>query len=46
MEYDENDYEPNFDLIIGTPTMQELGIVLDFSTKMIKIDQIQLPMQK
>ena len=26
--------------------MQELGIVLDFSTNMIEIDQIKLPMHK
>ncbi len=37
MEYDNNDYEPKFDLIIGTQTMQELVIVLDFSTNMIEI---------
>ncbi len=41
-----NNYKPKFDLIIGTLTMQELGIVLDFSTNMIEIDQIKLPMRK
>ena len=46
MEYGENDYEPKFDLIIGTQTMQELGIVLDFSTNMIEIDQVKLLMGK
>ncbi len=46
MEYNDNDYEPKTDLIIGTRTMQELGIVLDFSTNMIEIDQIKLPMHK
>ncbi len=46
MEYDENDYEPKFDLIIGTQTMQELGIILYFSINLIEIDQIKLPMCK
>ncbi len=46
MEYDVNSYEPKFYLIIGTQTMQELGITLDFSTNMIEIDQIKLPMHK
>ena len=46
MEYNENNYESKFDLIIGTQTMQELEIVLDFSTNMIEIDQIKLPMHK
>ena len=34
-----------FDLIIGTRTMHELGIILDFKHKMITIDEIELPMQ-
>ena len=46
MEYDEEDYDPKFDLIIGTQTMQEMGIILDFSTTTIVIDKIKLPMRK
>jgi hypothetical protein len=34
-----------FDLILGTQTMDELGIILDFKNKMITIDEIELPMQ-
>ena len=37
--------KPAFDLIIGTKTMTELGIILDFKHRMIKIDEIKLPMQ-
>ena len=37
--------KPVFDLIIGTKTMHELGIILDFKHKMITIDEIELPMQ-
>ncbi len=37
MEYYKDDYYPKFDLIVGTQTMQELGIILDFSTNMIVI---------
>ena len=44
MEYDENGYKAKFDLIIGTQTMQELGIILNFCTNMIEIDKIKLPM--
>ena len=33
-----------FDLILGTKTMDELGIILDFKNKMITIDEIELPM--
>ncbi len=46
MEYDKDNYDPKFDLIIGTQNMQELGIILDFSTNMILIDKIKLPMCK
>ena len=39
VEYDENHMtEPGFDLILGCNTMKELGIVLDFRTKEISID--------
>ena len=34
-----------FDLILGTQTMDELGIILNFKHKMITIDEIELPMQ-
>ena len=34
-----------FDLILGTQTMDELGIILDFKNRMITIDEIELPMQ-
>ena len=37
--------KPVFDLIIGTKTMNELGIILNFKHKMITIDEIELPMQ-
>ena len=46
MEYDPKNYDPKFDLIIGTNTMRELGIVLDFSRDMIMIDKIDLPMRR
>jgi hypothetical protein len=45
VEYDgKTGDKPVFDLIIGTQTMKELGIVLDFKHKMITIDEIELPM--
>jgi hypothetical protein len=34
-----------YDLILGTETMKELGIMLDFKTKTITIDEIILPMR-
>jgi hypothetical protein len=46
VEYDGTTVEkPEFDLIIGTQTLDELGIILDFKHKMITIDEIELPMQ-
>ena len=36
---------PAFDLILGVETLHKLGIVLDFRTKMITIDEILLPMR-
>ncbi len=36
---------PVYDLILGCNTMKELGIVLDFQTKEITIDEIILPMR-
>ncbi len=46
MEYDEDNYDPKFELIIATQTMQELGIILNFSTNMVVIDEIKPPMRK
>ena len=37
--------KPVFDLILGCNTMKELGIVLDFWTNEIIIDEIILPMR-
>ena len=37
--------KPGFDLILGSNTMKELGIVLDFWTKEITLDEISLPMK-
>ena len=46
VEYDGNHMtEPGFDLILGCNTMKELGIVLDFWTKEITVDDISLPMR-
>ena len=46
VEYDINHMnEPGFDLILGCNTMKELGIVLDFRTKEITLDEISLPMR-
>ncbi len=44
VEYDK-DSKPQYDLILGSETMKELGIVLDFETKAITIDEITLPMR-
>jgi hypothetical protein len=44
VEYGENN-KPQYDLILGTATTKELGIVLDFKAKMITIDEVKLPMQ-
>ena len=46
VKYDETTFrKPAFDLIIGTQTMTELGIFLDFKEQIITIDEIKLPMQ-
>jgi hypothetical protein len=37
--------KPQYNLILGTETMKELGIVLDFKAKIITIDAIILPMR-
>ena len=46
VEYDKKKMtRPMYDLILGCQTMKELGIVLDFRTKEITIDEIILPMR-
>jgi len=46
VKYDENAMaKPGFDLILGSHTMKEFGIVLDFWTKAITLDEISLPMR-
>ena len=46
VEYDKNKMtKPVYDLILGCKTMNELGLVLDFRTKEITIDEIILPMR-
>ena len=35
-----------FDLMIGTKTMEELSIILNFEQKTLLINQIKLPMHK
>ncbi len=37
--------KPQYDLILGSEPMKELGIMLDFKAKMITIDEIILPMR-
>ncbi len=44
VEYDKYS-KPQYDLILGTETMKELGIILNFKDKMITIDEIILPMR-
>jgi hypothetical protein len=36
--------KPQYDLILGTKTMTEFGIILDFKDKMITVDEVELPM--
>jgi hypothetical protein len=43
VEYEKNS-KPQYDLILGTETMEEFGIVLDFKAKTITIDEVILPM--
>ena len=46
VEYDGVSLEkPLFDLILGTKTMDGLGIILNFKDRVITIDEIELPMQ-
>jgi hypothetical protein len=44
VEYSEN-HKPQYDLVLGTVTMKELGIILDFKAKMITFDEVKMPMQ-
>jgi len=44
VEYNK-DRKPQYDLILGNETMKELGIVLDFKSKTMTIDEITLPMR-
>jgi hypothetical protein len=44
VEYNK-DSKLQYDLILGTETMKELGIILDFESKTITIDVIILPMR-
>jgi hypothetical protein len=43
VEYDK-DNKPQYNLILGTVTMKEFSIILNFRDKMITIDEIILPM--
>ena len=46
VEYDRKTFgKPAFALIIGTETMTELGIILDFKEQIATINEIKLPMQ-
>jgi len=46
VEYDGDKLkQPVFDLILGTDTMDELGIILNFKQQEITIDEIALPMR-
>ncbi len=44
VEFEQNS-KLQYDLILGTETMKQLCIVLDFKAKMITIDEIILPMR-
>ncbi len=44
VEYNK-DSKPQYDLVLGTVTMKEFGIILNFRDKMITIDEIILPMR-
>ena len=44
VKYDK-DNRLQYDLILGTETMKEFGIILNFKDKMITIDEIILPMR-
>jgi hypothetical protein len=44
VEYNK-DIKPQYDLILGTETMKEFGIILNFRDKMTTIDEVILPMR-
>ncbi len=44
VEYEQNN-RPQYDLILGTETMKEFGIILNFRDKMITVDEVILPMR-
>jgi hypothetical protein len=44
IEYDKNN-KPQYDLILGVKTMKKYGIILDFKSKMITVDEVKLPLQ-
>jgi hypothetical protein len=44
VKYDKNN-RSQYDLILGTVSMKEFGIILNFRDKMITIDEIILPMR-
>jgi hypothetical protein len=44
VKYDKNT-RPQYDLILGTVSMKEFGIILNFRDKIITIDEIILPMR-
>ncbi len=44
VKYDK-DSKPQYDLILGTETTKEFGIILNFNNKMTAIDEIILPMR-
>ena len=44
VEYEDTSKKTAFELIIGSKTMNDLGIILDFIAKVITIDSIKLPM--
>jgi hypothetical protein len=41
----DNNSNLQYDLIVGTETMKELGIILNFRDRMITIDEIILPIR-
>jgi hypothetical protein len=44
VKYDKNN-KPQYDLILGVKIMKKYGIILDFTDKMITVDEVKLPMQ-
>jgi hypothetical protein len=43
VDYNQN-YKPQYDLILGVKTMKKYGIILDFKDKMITVDEVKLPL--